>query len=86
LYVDKCGIIERGRAKAAAAVREASSAFAARGQPVHDLEVSVGPVDVLGTELDFVSCRARVSQKRYWRVRRCLDWVLRRGRISGRAL
>ena len=49
LYVDNCGILERSRARARAAILEASSAFSGRGQPVHDLDVSVGPVDMLGT-------------------------------------
>ena len=86
LYVDNCGIVEGSAGEASHAVDECSGAFAARGQPVHDLAVTKGPCENRGCELDFEKKRSRVAEGWYWRVRRCLDWLLRQRKAAGRML
>ena len=52
---------------------------------LHKSELSQ-KVKSLGVELDGLSLCCRVSSKRFWTLRRALDEILRRRKITGRAL
>lgn len=57
-----------------------------KGLATHQRETSSRMLECLGVELDLVEGISPLTQKRYWRLQKCLSWMLRPGRISRKAL
>ena len=77
VYVDNLGVIANTRQEAESVLKQWRDLFTENGLTLHKSEVSQ-KIKSLGVELD--------SSKRFWTLPRAMDEVLRRGKITGRAL
>ena len=84
-YVDNLGVIADTRQEAEIVLKQWRDLFTENGLTLHKSEVSQ-KIKSLGVELDGLSLCCRVSSKRFRTLRRALDEVLRRRKITGRAL
>ena len=85
VYVDNLGVIAKTQQEADIVLEQWKHLFTENGLTLHKSDLSQ-KVKSLGVELDGLSLCCRVSSERFWTLRQALDEVLRRGKISGRAL
>ena len=85
VYVDNLGVIARSQQDADTVLSQWCDLFAEHGLTLHKSELGQ-KVKSLGIDLDGLSLCSRVISGRFWTLRRALDEVLRRRKVSGRAL
>ena len=85
VYVDNLGIVSPHEAIVRDSLQEMDKEFASRGLLLHPGEVG-SEVKALGVELDGMSLCARITSKRFHKVRQAIRGALKRRRISGRIL
>ena len=85
VYVHNLGVIAKTQQEADIVLEQWKNLFTENGLSLHKSELSQ-KVKSLGVELDGLSVCCRVSGKRFWTLRRAVDEILRRRKITGRAL
>jgi hypothetical protein len=83
LYVDNLGIIALEREVVSSALQAGRDALERRGLLTHEASLGCGATELLGVCVDGESKRSSLTDRRYWRLDRGLEWLLRRGRASG---
>ncbi|CAE6957111.1 CACNA1H, partial [Symbiodinium sp. CCMP2456] len=85
VYVDNLGVVSPHEAVVRGALEELDLEFTSRGLLLHPGEVN-SEVTALGIELDGSALCARISSKRFHKVRQAIKGLLRRRKVSGRVL
>ena len=85
VYVDNLGVIAKKQQEADIVLEQWKKLFTENGLSLHKSELSQ-KIESLGVELDGLSLCCPVRSKRFWTLRRALDEILRRRKITGRAL
>ena len=85
VYVDNLGIVSPHEAIVRDSLQGMDKEFSSRGLLLHPGEVG-SEVKALGVELDGMSLCARITSKRFHKVRQAIRGALKRRRISGRIL
>ena len=85
-YVDNVGVLGTNPQQVLAKRTAATDALDSVGLLTHELSDALEVDEVLGIFIDGPRKLVRLSDRRYSRVRGCLQWVLHRGRLSGREL
>ena len=81
LYIDNFATISVDADAGEAALEEMERALEAKGIIAHrDEPTAAGPPTLLGYQLDPARARWRIADKRFWRVKLALDWILVEGR------
>jgi hypothetical protein len=86
VYVDNVGILGRSRGEVEAYRDDACNRLDERGLLTHERDEVSQLSDNLGVTLDGRRLQARPTEKRYWRIRRCLQWALGKRTFHGRVL
>jgi hypothetical protein len=86
VYVDNIGVIGSDPVRVEEAVRSVASQLTGLGLLCHAPSPASTVADVLGVEFNSERCGFRPTAKRYGLIRRTIEWVLRRGRLSGQQL
>lgn len=86
VYVDNLGIVSQQEEGVLEALGSLKPAFDAKGLVLHPGEVQTTDVRALGCQMRGDLKAARVTPERYWKLRRSLDALLLRRRVSGRIL
>ena len=85
MYVDNLGVIAKTQQEAGTVLSQCKTLFAENGLTLHKSELGQ-KVKSLAIDLDGVSLCCPVTSGRFWTLRRALDEILRRRKVSGRAL
>ena len=85
-YVDNLGLFGNKLASVLEARKQITDYLNEKGLETHEEELADHAADVLGCTVDLKAKRTTVSSGRYWRIRRAIEWALKRGRLSGCAL
>ena len=83
VYVDNLGIISTSSHRVATALSQTTNLFDEAGLLTHEHSVTSEKSEALGVCLDGRRLETRVSTKRYWKVRRALDFALSLRRLPG---
>jgi hypothetical protein len=75
VYVDNVGVIADSAAAARQKRDEACDYLDSVGLKTHERDEPSRVSDNIGIALDGQRCEARPTTKRYWKVRRCLQWA-----------
>lgn len=86
LYVDNLGILGLEKQEVSGALDAAREHLEGKGLLTHEASLSCDDVEVLGVTLDAGRRRTALTDKRYWRLEKGLEWLLQRRRTSGRVL
>ena len=86
VYVDNVGVLGRSRAAVEEYRDKSCDALDDKGLVTHERDEVNQLSNNLGVTLDGIKLQVRPSSVRYWRVRRCLQWALKKPRFHGRVL
>lgn len=86
VYVDNLGVISQDEAVVKRCLAELGPAFDDRGLILHPGELQADDVRALGCQMRSDLLAVRVTPERYWKLRRALEGLLRRKKVSGRIL
>ena len=86
VYVDNLGIISQEENFVCEALQELGPVFDDRGLVLHPGELQTEDIKALGCQMRGDLKAVRVTPERYWRLRRAVEGILRRKRVSGRIL
>ena len=85
VYDDNLGVIAKTQQEADTVLEQWKNLFTEHGLYLHKSELSQ-KVKSFGIEMDGLSLCCRVNSERFWTLRRALGGILRRRKITGRAL
>ena len=86
VYVDNLGIVSSNRELVREGLDELSPYFDDQGLILHPGEIQEQDIRALGSHMRGDLKAVRVTPERYWRLRKSLEALLRRKKISGRIL
>ena len=85
-YLDNFGVLGPSKSQVELVVEQVAEVFRGHGLAVHEMDPGSLQADFLGLRWDGERGRFTLSQKRLWRIRMGIDFLLAKGRCSGKEL